>query len=109
MIQAISKYDFERAFVDMGRENQFSREALNLLFGWFEQYEEETGEAIELDVIAICCEFSEEDWDDIADNYSIDLSDCDDDDDKEQTVEDYLQENTMFIGKTSGTLVYQAF
>ena len=109
MKQTVSKYDFEQAFSDAGRENQFSYEARNLLFDWFEQYEDDCDTEVELDVIAICCEYDEDDWEDIADNYGIDLSDCEDDDEREQAVEDYLQENTMFIGKTSGTMVYASF
>ena len=109
MKTTVSKYDFERAFSDCGRESNFSYEALGLLFDYFEQYEEDCGEEVELDPIAICCEFSEDDWDDIADNYDIDLSDCEDDDEREQAVEDHLQDNTLFVGKTSGTMVYMSY
>lgn len=59
MIQKINRYDFRRAFVDYNRAFNFSYEALDALFEYFEQYEEESGRQIELDVIAICCEYSE--------------------------------------------------
>lgn len=59
MKKSISKYDFERAFIDMGRENNFSYAGRNALFDYLEEYEESTGEEIELDVIALCCEFTE--------------------------------------------------
>ena len=109
MKQSVSKYDFERAFVDCGRKDQFSYEALGLLYDFIEEMEQGTGEEMELDVIALCCEFSEEDWGDIAENYNIDLTDCDDDDDREEAVLDYLNDNTMVAGQTSGTIVYAAF
>jgi hypothetical protein len=54
MKTTVSRYDFERAFVDADRKENFSYEALGLLFDYFESYEEETGQEIELDVIAIC-------------------------------------------------------
>lgn len=51
--------DFRRAFTDMGRENNFSWEGLALLFEYLESIEEDTGEEMELDVIALCCDYTE--------------------------------------------------
>jgi hypothetical protein len=59
MKKTINFYDFERAFIDMGRENKFSYEGKKALFEYLEEYEESTGDKIELDVIAICCDFQE--------------------------------------------------
>ena len=50
---------FADAFRRMGRENQFSREALEALFEYIENYEEDTGFRVELDVVGLCCEFTE--------------------------------------------------
>ena len=50
---------FADAFRRMGRENQFSREALEALFEYIENYEEDTGSRVELDVVGLCCEFTE--------------------------------------------------
>lgn len=50
---------FADAFRYMGRENAFSRPALFALFDYLEDYEQETGEEIELDVIGLCCDFTE--------------------------------------------------
>ena len=50
---------FADAFRRMGRENQFSREALEALFEYIENYEEDTGIRVELDVLGLCCEFTE--------------------------------------------------
>ena len=81
-----------------------------MLYEFLIEMEQDTGEELELDVIAICCDFSEETWSDIADNYSINLEDCEDNDDKEQAVMDYLQDNTCLVGSTkAGTIVYIAF
>ena len=108
MKTTVSKYDFERAFADADRKENFSYEALGLLFEYFEQYEEDTGEEIELDVIAICCEFYEEPAAYIASDYSIDIDGLDDDE-KAAIVREYLQDNTNLIGETATGFVYAAF
>ena len=41
------------------RPNNFSYDGLRALFDYLEEYEEDTGEEIEFDVIAICCDYSE--------------------------------------------------
>ena len=59
MKQSINNYQFHRAFERMGSGKQFSYEGLNALFDYLEEYEDDTGETIELDVIALCCEYAE--------------------------------------------------
>ena len=59
MKKTINFYDFERAFINMGRENQFTYEGKKALFEYLEEYEEATGEEIELDIIALCCDYTE--------------------------------------------------
>ena len=58
MIQKINSYDFRAAF-DQLRPDNFTYEGLNALFEYFEEYEEDSGQQVELDVIAICCDFTE--------------------------------------------------
>ena len=41
------------------RPDHFSYDGLIALWEYFEEYEEDTGEEIDLDVIAICCEYYE--------------------------------------------------
>tara|TARA_R100000008_G_scaffold36232_1_gene20662 strand:+ start:261 stop:560 length:300 start_codon:yes stop_codon:yes gene_type:complete len=43
------------------RPKNFSYEGLEALYNYLEQLSEDTGEDIELDVIAICCEYTEYD------------------------------------------------
>jgi len=105
MKQTINLSDFRDAFRDMDRKENFSYEGLELLYDMFEELDPDW----ELDVIAICCDFNEDDWESIADNYSIEFDEEADDDEKENLVIDYLQENTLFVGKTDSGLVYQAF
>ena len=60
MKQTVNMYDFERAFKNCDRDN-FSYEGLKALFEYLEEYEDSTGEELELDVIALCCEYAEYD------------------------------------------------
>lgn len=59
MYTEISKSDFHSAFHRMDRGEQFSYEALDALYDYLIQIEEDIGEKIELDVIALCCEYTE--------------------------------------------------
>jgi hypothetical protein len=108
MKTTLSRYDFERAFVDYGRKDQFSFEALGLLFDYLEEYEESTGEEIELDVIALCCEYSEDCHDDIISNHRIDVEGMDEEE-KIEAVREYLEENTQLVGETASGFVYACF
>ena len=59
MKQTINQSQFNDAFTNMNRESNFSYEGRNALFDYLEEYEDSTGDEIELDVIALCCEYSE--------------------------------------------------
>ena len=61
MIRTINEYDFIDAFKKMGREGNFSNDGLVALYEYLEMLEDDTGQPIELDVIALCCEFTEYD------------------------------------------------
>lgn len=65
MKTTVNEYAFRRAFEKMDRSDNFSYAGLGALFDYLEQYEEDTGEEMELDVIAICCDFTE--YDNLAD------------------------------------------
>ena len=58
MKKSVSFYDFEKAFAEI-RPNHFTRAGLKALFDYLENFEAETGEEIELDVIALCGDFVE--------------------------------------------------
>ena len=94
---------FRDEFRACGRVDNFSYEALGLLFDYFEAFEMDTGEEIELDVIAICCDFSEDSPENIRDHYGIDGDD-------EAEVIATLEDNGAYVGRTShGTLIYRNY
>jgi len=62
---------FHDAFQGL-RANQFSHAGLNALFDYFNEYEESTGEEVELDVIGICCDFAEyEDLEELQEEHDV--------------------------------------
>lgn len=101
MKTSINKYEFRDSFIRMGRKDNFSYEGLNVLFDYFEEYEKSTGEEIELDVIAICCEFNEATPDEIRADYCVS---------SDRDLMEYLQYHTIVAGVTDdGSIVYAAF
>tara|TARA_R110000751_G_scaffold53672_1_gene116095 strand:+ start:155 stop:454 length:300 start_codon:yes stop_codon:yes gene_type:complete len=60
MKQSVNMYAFERAFKNFERDN-FSYDGLKALFEYLEDLESDIGEEIELDVIALCCDYAEYD------------------------------------------------
>ena len=70
MKQTVSFNMFVDAFNDANRQANFTYEGLTALFDYLEEYEESTGEQIEFDMVAICCDFSEyADFKEIQDTY----------------------------------------
>ena len=104
-------YQFREAFRIAGRMDQFSYEGLEVLFDYLDNLSEDTGEPIELDVIALCCEYYESSIEELIDNYTIDLSEVDEDDQDSiiEVVREYLEDNTSVCGQVEGGFVYAAF
>ena len=104
MKQNINLYAFRDAFERMDCANNFPG-GLSVLFDYLEEYEESTGEEIELDVIGLCCDFCQLSYADIERDYciEIDCSDCTDDDERaelrKEEVTEYLNENTIVVGE----------
>jgi hypothetical protein len=100
MVKQIDNYSFISSFEAMGRRDQFSLEALNALYDYFTQLEEDLGEQIELDVIGICCDFTEGTLEDFKDIYLIP---------EDEDALEYLRERTEVIVTPSGDLVIANF
>jgi hypothetical protein len=71
MKQAIDFSLFDQAFRNYDRQSNFTPKGLRRLFEYLEEYEESTGEQIELDVISLCCDYTEESLSDVLKNYSL--------------------------------------
>jgi len=92
MKQSVNFSTFQLAFESI-RPDNFSYEGLSILFDYLEQLEQDCDFEMELDVIALCCDFSEDHYTDVAANYDIDLSDCEDEDEELEAVKTYLEDH----------------
>ena len=107
MKQSVNFSAFVDAFRAYGRYDQFGYDALRILFDYLEEYEQDTGEEMELDVIALCCDYSVDSVDDIAKEREIDMDGETDPDVRFEMVMDYLNDVTVICGVTpSGHIVY---
>lgn len=106
MIQTLNKSMFMDAFRIMNRQDNFSYDTLSLLFDYFEEIDEN----MELDVIAVCCDYSESTVDELIANYDIDISESENKAEQHAKVSDYLNDHTILIGETGNeSYVYANF
>ena len=90
MKETVTAYRFRDAFKQSDTyKNNFSYEGLHALFEYFEELEDDIGEEIELDVVAICCDYTE--YDSLEDFNAYYSSD-----DKVYTMDD-IREETVVI------------
>ena len=59
MKMTLDSHGFRNAFERCGRQNQFSHCGKLALFEHLESIEQDTGSEIELDVVGLCCDFTE--------------------------------------------------
>ena len=109
MRQTVNLSDFRTAFYQMNRGDQFTHAGLEVLFNYLEENEDERNE-MELDVVALCCDFAEDEPLEIADSYSIELGDeAVDPKNVFAIVREFLEDEGVLVGETDSTLVYRQF
>ena len=92
MKTSVYRCDFIDAFKNL-RPDNFTYDGLNALWEWLTEMEESIGEEYELDVIALCCEFSEySDIDEINEVYP---------DFNFKTIDDITEHTVVIISKSS--------
>jgi hypothetical protein len=112
MKTTINLHQFRDAFYRMNRKTNFSYGGLEILFEYLEELEEGTGQEIELDVIALCCDFSEDTPENIGEAYGIPMDDVDFDNpaDVLDCVVDFLRVQGVLVGITKdGKIVFQNY
>lgn len=99
MKQTLNFTTFANTFQNSSRADQFSYEALELIFDYIEECDSD----YEFDMIAICCEWAEEDAATLAQYYNFDSAELDD-------VVKAMQDATQVAGTTAaGAIVYVQF
>ncbi len=75
IINTLTLEGFRREFEAYGRGNQFSYRGLEALFNYLEGLADDMGENIELDVVALCCDYYEYDsLEELQADYSLEHS-----------------------------------
>jgi hypothetical protein len=103
MIKTITEWDFINSFDQVNRATNFSVAGRKALFEMLE----EVNPDMELDPIAICCDFTEyeslEEW---KQDYEYVAEDEDEEDDYAL---DYLRDQTMVLELANGGIVIQSY
>ena len=109
IIVTMGKADFvERLIAD--KNASWSVEGAEALFEYLDELSYDICEPIEFDLVGLRCDYSEDTVDDLIDQYDIDVSDAEhDEDEKTDLVRDYLERNTAIVGETSDGFVYAVF
>jgi hypothetical protein len=112
MITTITESQFRDAFNAGQYKNNFSYYGITALYEYLTEYEESTGEQIELDVCAICCDYAEHDT---ALECATQYGQFKDEEQTEEYALEWLQEQTQVIefdndnpfmdGRTSGIII----
>lgn len=109
MKTTVSLFDFQDAFLKSETyKNNFTIDGLNALFDYFEEYENSTGEDIDFDMVAICCEYSEYASAIEAVAYyngAVEENKDFDDEDKEKAALAWLEDQTQVITFEKGVIV----
>lgn len=107
MKKTITFNDFIDEFNDSSRKNSFSYDWLKALYEYFESIDED----IELDIVAIDCEYTE--YDSIREAYEVYQDDydelCEDEDERDERANEYLNDNTQVIHMDNGGIIIANF
>ena len=103
MYKTISEYEFRQAFKDMDRDN-YSYDGYTALYEFLDEICSSDDKGFELDVIAICCDFTEyENLKEFQSEYYDDVAG-----DKFETIEE-IEEETIVIKLDNGGFIIQVF
>lgn len=101
MKKTVDSYYFINEF-NSRLPNQFTYEGLESLYDYFDDYEKSTGEEIELDVIAICCDYAEYSKDELVMDYGH-LGDS------LEAIIEAIREESYIIDVPNGNYIVRAF
>lgn len=103
MKQNVTEYMFKDEFRKI-RPDNFSWGGLSALYNYLRDYEDDVGQELELDVIAICCDFTEyKDFNEIKIDYDVqnEVAWTVDEDD----VKEWLSSRTHYIEHDEGVII----
>jgi hypothetical protein len=106
MIQTINLHEFRKAFHDI-RPTNFSHDALGILFEYLDEIDSE----YELDVISICCDFTECSLDEFFKSYSVNVANDATDEQKREAIKNHIEYHGFWFGFVNDgqSIVYENF
>jgi hypothetical protein len=113
MKKNVNKSAFHDAFAAYGRGEQFSYKGRDALYDYLTELEDDCGQEIELDVVALCCDYSEHaslvEWaqDYFASDWRVRLGlhPDTDDDDTDEAIRDYIRDRGQLIEFAGGIII----
>ena len=99
--------DFCDEFFKSGRKDQFSYNGKKALFEYIESLEEDTGDEMELDIVGLCCDFTEFDTAlEAAKDYNDFTIDEElNEEEQEREALEFLSDNTSVITFNGGIII----
>lgn len=92
----VTKSMFHDEFRKMDLLENFSYEGREALYEYLEEMEDASGVEMELDTIALCCDFNEKKISDVLENYNLNSL-------------DELRDKTLVIWNDDKTVLFQAY
>ncbi|GHU80108.1 hypothetical protein AGMMS49992_32810 [Clostridia bacterium] len=106
MKETVDRSLFHSRFHDYGRDDQFSGAGLDALYEYLTDLEEDCGQEIELDVVGLCCDYTEFTSDELIEEYGYLVPDeyslGDDYMDYYEKLLEELRDRTLIIGFDNG-------
>ena len=117
LIQTIDSSELYHMACRMDRGHNFGHNGWRAIGDYLEGMSEDTGKDVEVDIVAICCEYSSaDDVEDFYEQLGLEMGfndreewDCLGTGEKLEAVQDYLQENTSLLICEENLIIWQAF
>lgn len=90
----------QELFKEYGREDHFSYEGYQAMFDYLDSLSDDIGEDFKVDVIAICCDFTEyEGWEDLYNDYTHSYNNEEEswEDTDQEAFKEWVQDRTTAI------------
>lgn len=99
LVKSVSFNDFLEEFEKHGKNENFSYEGKKALYNYLNELSEDIGEPIKLDIIGLCCDFTEySDLKEFNDDYGYSIDDVEDVEDiKDYTTVIRIDDNSFII------------
>ena len=94
------------------RPDNFTYDGLVALFDYLEEYEEATGTELDLDVIALCCEYSEySDIEEYLKDYNADVvrEEYETEEEYTEAIKEEIKDKTTFIEVDDDAFIIQCY